>query len=111
MISVHNEEKRIDDVLFKNFTNDIVDEILIINNGSTDNTTRILSKYNKEKIGVGERQNKINRCCRQFQSRQDKYCKILSIRNEENFKSTLCSDTCFNITTYYGLCDYFTLSP
>lgn len=57
-IPVYNEEKRIGNVLAK-FPENVVDEVLVVDDGSTDNSLNIIKSFNvtvmsnEKKVGIG----------------------------------------------------------
>lgn len=57
IIPVYNEEKTISKILQKVFASPIEKEIIVVDDGSTDRTKKILSKYKKEITYVSHRKN------------------------------------------------------
>ena len=47
IICVYNEEKTIEDVIISVSKSEMVDEIIVVNDGSTDDTEKIINKINK----------------------------------------------------------------
>ena len=47
IICVYNEEKTIEDVIISVSESEMVDEIIVVNDGSTDDTEKIIKKINK----------------------------------------------------------------